>query len=132
MRRGHERDLTTVEREGRTRSAAFWLYRWFSAIPPQQDGAATARTVEPVASGAVQIRARRPMPLAEFAEALRLAQAPARGSKPLLLFGDPPHVFSLISAGPGRADAGRTEQFWRSPLTRRDLGWTACQRRFWR
>jgi|SRR5262245_59541155 len=51
-------------------------------------GAAIVRTVGLVASGAVRIREGQPMRPERFVEALRLAEAPARGGKPLLLFGN--------------------------------------------
>jgi NADPH:quinone reductase-like Zn-dependent oxidoreductase len=61
----------------------FWLYRWFATRPTPEIGAALARTVELVAGGTIRIPEGQPMRLEQFAEAVRLAEAPARGGKPL-------------------------------------------------
>jgi NADPH:quinone reductase-like Zn-dependent oxidoreductase len=66
----------------------FWLYRWFSTTQPRQIGAAIARTSELVGSGPIRIVEGQSLPPEQFAEALELAEAPAHGGKPLLLFGD--------------------------------------------
>jgi len=66
----------------------FWLNRWFATTPPQQIGAMLAKTFGLVASGTIQILEGQPQKLEQFAEAVRLAEAPAHGGKPLFVFGD--------------------------------------------
>jgi NADPH:quinone reductase-like Zn-dependent oxidoreductase len=66
----------------------FWLYRWFSTTPQEQIGAALSRTFELVADGTIRIPEGRPLRLERFAEAMRLAEAPGRGGKPLLVLAD--------------------------------------------
>ncbi len=66
----------------------FWLNRWFATTPQQQIGAALATTFGLVASGTIQIVEGQPQKLEQFAEAVRLAEAPAHGGKPLFTFGD--------------------------------------------
>jgi NADPH:quinone reductase-like Zn-dependent oxidoreductase len=66
----------------------FWLYRWFSTTPQEQIGAALSQTFELVAGGTMRIPEGRPLPLAQFADAVRLAEAPGHGGKPLLLLND--------------------------------------------
>jgi NADPH:quinone reductase-like Zn-dependent oxidoreductase len=63
----------------------FWLYRWFSTMPPEQVGAAIAKTLQLVADGTMRIPEAHPMKLSQFADAMRLAEAPAHGGKPLLV-----------------------------------------------
>jgi len=65
----------------------FWLYRWFTTTPSEQIGATLAETVRLVAAGTVQIPEGQPLPLEDFADAVRLAEAPAHGGKPLLVLG---------------------------------------------
>jgi hypothetical protein len=64
----------------------FWLYRWFATTPQDQLGAALSQTFELVAGGTIEIPEGRPLPLEEFADAMRLAETPGHGGKPLLLF----------------------------------------------
>jgi NADPH:quinone reductase-like Zn-dependent oxidoreductase len=66
----------------------FWLYRWFSTTPPREIGAALAQTVELVADETIRIPERQPVRLKQFADAVRLAEAPGHGGKPLLMLGD--------------------------------------------
>jgi NADPH:quinone reductase-like Zn-dependent oxidoreductase len=66
----------------------FWLYRWFATTPQQQIRAALAQTFELVADETIRIPPGQPMPLPRFAEAVRLAEAPDHGGKPLLAFVD--------------------------------------------
>jgi NADPH:quinone reductase-like Zn-dependent oxidoreductase len=66
----------------------FWLYRWFSTTPQQQIGAALAQTFKLVADGTIRIPEGQPVRLQQFVDALRLAEAPGHGGKPLLILGD--------------------------------------------
>jgi NADPH2:quinone reductase len=66
----------------------FWLYRWFATTPQQQIRAALAQTFELVADETIRIPPGQPMPLPRFAEAVRVAEAPGHGGKPLLAFED--------------------------------------------
>src|SRR5215510_15472483 len=52
----------------------FWLYRWFTTTPSEQIGATLTETVRLVASGTVQIPEGQPLPLEDFADAVRLAE----------------------------------------------------------
>jgi len=65
----------------------FWLQRWFTTTPPQQIGAALAQTFQLVADGTVRIPDGQPLAPEQFAEAVHLAEAPAHGGKPVLVFG---------------------------------------------
>jgi NADPH:quinone reductase-like Zn-dependent oxidoreductase len=65
----------------------FWLYRWFSTTPQQQVGAALAQTFELVAGQTMRIPEAQPVDLQQFADAVRLAEAPGHGGKPLLALG---------------------------------------------
>jgi NADPH:quinone reductase-like Zn-dependent oxidoreductase len=65
----------------------FWLNRWFATTPPEQISAALAKTVGLVAGGAIKIVEGRPVRLEQFADAVRLAEAPAHAGKPLFTFG---------------------------------------------
>jgi NADPH2:quinone reductase len=64
----------------------FWLYRWFSTTPQDQIRAALKRTFDLVAGGTLQVPEGQPIQVERFAEAVRLAEAPAHGGKPLLVF----------------------------------------------
>jgi NADPH2:quinone reductase len=64
----------------------FWLYRWFSTTPQDQIRAALKRTFDLVAGGTLQVPEGQPIKVEQFAEAVRLAEAPAHGGKPLLVF----------------------------------------------
>ena len=66
----------------------FWLNRWFATTPQERIGAALATTFGLVASGTIQIAEGQPQKLEQFAEAARLAEAPAHGGKPLFMFGE--------------------------------------------
>jgi NADPH:quinone reductase-like Zn-dependent oxidoreductase len=66
----------------------FWLYRWFTTTPQDQIRAALERTIGLVAGGTLQAPEAQPFKVEEFAEAVRLAEAPAHGGKPLLVFQD--------------------------------------------
>jgi NADPH:quinone reductase-like Zn-dependent oxidoreductase len=71
---------------GTKRVRGFWIYRWFSTTPQDQIAAALSQTLELVASGTVGIPEGQPLTLEQFADAVRLAEAPGHGGKPLLLF----------------------------------------------
>ena len=62
----------------------FWLYRWFATTPQQEVGAALAQTFTLVADQTIRIPEGQPMPLPDFADALRMAEASGHGGKPLL------------------------------------------------
>jgi NADPH:quinone reductase-like Zn-dependent oxidoreductase len=66
----------------------FWLYRWFSTTSQEQIASALATTLQLVADGTIRIPEAQPLPLGQFADAVRLAEAPGHGGKPLLLLGD--------------------------------------------
>jgi NADPH2:quinone reductase len=71
---------------GTKRVRGFWLYRWFATTPQDRLGAALSQTFELVAGGSIEIPEGRPLPLEEFADAVRLAETPGHAGKPLLLF----------------------------------------------
>jgi hypothetical protein len=73
---------------GTKRVRGFWLYYSFSTTQQEQTGAALSQTFELVAGGTLQIPEGQPLPLERFAEAVRLAEAPGHGGKPLLLLND--------------------------------------------
>ncbi|MFF7972508.1 alcohol dehydrogenase catalytic domain-containing protein [Streptomyces sp. NPDC007905] len=66
----------------------FWLNRWFGTATPADvlDALSEVRTL--VADDVLTIPEGRPFPLERFAEAISLAEAPAHGAKPLLVFDD--------------------------------------------
>jgi NADPH:quinone reductase-like Zn-dependent oxidoreductase len=64
----------------------FWLFRWFSETPKDRMAAAIERTVQLADSGALRVPEGQPIPLEKFSEAVYLAEAPAHGGKPLLVF----------------------------------------------
>jgi len=66
----------------------FWLYRWFAKTSQPEIGAALAQTFEFVADGTIRIPKGQPVGLPQFADAMRLAEAPGHGGKPLLVLGD--------------------------------------------
>jgi NADPH2:quinone reductase len=66
----------------------FWLYRWFSTTPQDQIQAALKQTIDLVAGGALRVPEGQPIKVEKFAEAVALAEAPAHGGKPLLVFED--------------------------------------------
>jgi NADPH2:quinone reductase len=65
----------------------FWLYRWFADTPQDRVRAALTRTFDLVADGTLQVPEGQPIDVEHFADAVRLAEAPAHGGKPLLVFG---------------------------------------------
>ncbi|GGV28749.1 hypothetical protein GCM10010260_81610 [Streptomyces filipinensis] len=66
----------------------FWLNRWFGTASPDIVRRAPARVRDLVADEVLSIPQGRPFPLARFAEAVALAEAPAHGAEPLFVFGD--------------------------------------------
>ncbi|MGW0175912.1 zinc-dependent alcohol dehydrogenase family protein [Rhodococcus sp. NPDC003322] len=64
----------------------FWLLRWFAETPKDRMTAAIDRTLRLVDSGALRVPEGQPIPVERFSEAVDLAEAPAHGGKPLLLF----------------------------------------------
>ncbi len=64
----------------------FWLFRWFTETPKDRMAAAINRTVQLADSGALRVPEGQPIPLENFSEAVYLAEAPAHGGKPLLVF----------------------------------------------
>jgi hypothetical protein len=66
----------------------FWLYRWFSTTPQEQIGAALAQTFKLDADDTIRIPEGQPVRLQQFVDAVRLAEAPGHGGKPLLLLAD--------------------------------------------
>jgi NADPH:quinone reductase-like Zn-dependent oxidoreductase len=73
---------------GTKTARGFWLYRWFTTTPQQQIGAALAQTFKLVADETIRIPQAQPVPLPQFADAVRLAEAPGHGGKPLLTLAD--------------------------------------------
>jgi NADPH2:quinone reductase len=66
----------------------FWLDRWFATTPRERIGATLAKTIGLVASGTITIAEGQPMKLDQYTDAVRLAEAPAHGGKPLFTFGE--------------------------------------------
>jgi NADPH2:quinone reductase len=64
----------------------FWLFRWFTDTPKDRMAAAIGRTVRLADSGALRVPEGQPIPVEKFSEAVYLAEAPAHGGKPLLVF----------------------------------------------
>jgi hypothetical protein len=63
----------------------FWLYRWFCTTPQDQIAAAMAQTFKLVVDETIRIPEGQPVRLRQFADAVRLAEAPGHGGKPLLV-----------------------------------------------
>ncbi|MUL67373.1 NADPH:quinone reductase [Mycobacterium sp. CBMA 234] len=64
----------------------FWLFRWFNKTPKDRMAATINRTIQLVDSGAVRVPEGQPIPVENFSDAVYLAEAPAHGAKPLLVF----------------------------------------------
>lgn len=64
----------------------FWLFRWFTETPKDRMTATIDRTVHLADSGALRVPEGQPMSLDRLSEAVCLAEAPAHGGKPLLVF----------------------------------------------
>jgi NADPH:quinone reductase-like Zn-dependent oxidoreductase len=68
------------------RLRGFWLFRWFLTTPPEQVTAALTESRKLVTDGILDIPDGQPIELERFGDAVALAEAPAHGSKPLLVF----------------------------------------------
>jgi NADPH:quinone reductase-like Zn-dependent oxidoreductase len=64
----------------------FWLFRWFAETPEDRMAEVIAKTVGLVDSGVLRVPDGQPIPVENFADAIDLAEAPAHGGKPLLIF----------------------------------------------
>lgn len=64
----------------------FWLFRWFTETPKDRMAAAIDRTLHVADSGVLRVPEGQPIPVEKFSEAVCLAEAPAHGGKPLLVF----------------------------------------------
>jgi NADPH:quinone reductase-like Zn-dependent oxidoreductase len=64
----------------------FWLFRWFTETPGDRMVATINRTVQLADSGVLRVPEGQPIQLENFSEAVYLAEAPAHGGKPLLVF----------------------------------------------
>ncbi|MEV6099259.1 zinc-dependent alcohol dehydrogenase family protein [Nocardia sp. NPDC051981] len=64
----------------------FWLFRWFTETPKDRMAATIDRTLQLAGSGALRVPEGRPILVEKFSEAVHLAEAPAHGGKPLLVF----------------------------------------------
>jgi NADPH:quinone reductase-like Zn-dependent oxidoreductase len=64
----------------------FWLFRWVVTTPPDVTTATLNEARNLVTKGILQIPDGQPMPVERFAEAVALAESPAHGTKPLLVF----------------------------------------------
>ena len=64
----------------------FWLFRWFTETPKDRMAAAIDRTLQLADSGALRVPEGQPILVEKFSEAVYLAEAPAHGGKPLLVF----------------------------------------------
>ncbi|MFC5200482.1 zinc-dependent alcohol dehydrogenase family protein [Streptomyces kaempferi] len=64
----------------------FWLNRWFATATPEDALRALSEVRGLVTDGVLSIPEGRPFPLERFAEALALAETPARDAKPLFVF----------------------------------------------
>jgi NADPH:quinone reductase-like Zn-dependent oxidoreductase len=64
----------------------FWLFRWFTETPGDRMAATIKRTVQLADSGVLRVPEGQPIQLENFSEAVYLAEAPAHGGKPLLVF----------------------------------------------
>jgi NADPH:quinone reductase-like Zn-dependent oxidoreductase len=64
----------------------FWLFRWVVTTPPEVTAAALTEARNLVTDGILQIPAGQPIPVERFADAVSLAETPAHGTKPLVVF----------------------------------------------
>jgi NADPH2:quinone reductase len=64
----------------------FWLFRWFTQTSKDRVSAVIDRTLQLADSGALRVPEGQPISVDEFGEAVRLAEAPEHGGKPLLVF----------------------------------------------
>jgi NADPH:quinone reductase-like Zn-dependent oxidoreductase len=64
----------------------FWLFRWVVTTPPEVTAAALAEVRNLVTEGVLEIPEGQPIAVDRFADAVALAEAPAHGAKPVLVF----------------------------------------------
>jgi NADPH:quinone reductase-like Zn-dependent oxidoreductase len=64
----------------------FWLFRWFAETRKDRMAATIDRTLQLADSGVLRVPEGQPIPVEKFSEAVYLAEAPAHGGKPLLVF----------------------------------------------
>jgi NADPH:quinone reductase-like Zn-dependent oxidoreductase len=68
------------------RLRGFWLFRWVVTTPPDVTTATLTDARSLVTSGILQIPDGQPIPVEQFGQAVALAETPAHGTKPLLVF----------------------------------------------
>ena len=66
----------------------FWLYRWFQTATPEQIRSALTNVFQLVDGGVLRIPEGTPVRPEDVAEGLRMAEAPGRAAKPLLIFSE--------------------------------------------
>ncbi len=64
----------------------FWLFRWVVTTPPERVAETLAETRKLVTDGMLDIPDGQAIAIERFADAVALAEAPAHGTKPLLVF----------------------------------------------
>lgn len=64
----------------------FWLFRWFTETPKDRMAATIDRVIRLAGSGVLRVPEGQAIPVEKFSEAVRLAEAPEHGGKPLLVF----------------------------------------------
>ena len=64
----------------------FWLFRWVVTTPPDETKATLTEACNLVTAGVLHIPDGQSIPVERYAEAVALAEAPAHGGKPLLVF----------------------------------------------
>jgi NADPH:quinone reductase-like Zn-dependent oxidoreductase len=69
------------------RVRGFWLFRWVVTTPPENARTTLTEARDLVVDGVLKVPEGQPIEVAHFAEAVTLAEAPAHGGKPLLVFG---------------------------------------------
>jgi NADPH:quinone reductase-like Zn-dependent oxidoreductase len=68
----------------------FWLFRWIVTTPPEQTAATLSESRALVTDGILHIPDGQPIDVARFVDAVALAETPAHGAKPLLVFAQRP------------------------------------------
>lgn len=64
----------------------FWLFRWVVSTPPDETRATLVEAHDLVTNKVLDIPDGQPIPLERYIDAVTLAEAPAHGTKPLLVF----------------------------------------------
>src|ERR1700754_2239182 len=64
----------------------FWLFRWLTETPNDSMAATIDRSLQLADSGVLRVPEGQPIPVEKFSDAVYLAEAPAHGGKPLLVF----------------------------------------------